>query len=132
VKEKCGLLGVGAKVSLDYTFTPTAGVRTFPVNRSQTPRPCSAVQLRSRNLDGEGSFVINPKIEYESPVKQENPNARAFYLNKEKIGSIQKVFQKRNAFDVDSTLPQKAEILQVDEDVKSVRSTTSSSRRLKV
>ena len=78
VKEKCGLLGVGAKVSLDYNFTPTAGVRTFPLNRAQTPRPVSTVQLRSRNLDGEGSYVINPKKTYESPVKQENPEARAF------------------------------------------------------
>ena len=116
VKDKCGLLGVGAKASLDYTFTPIDRVRTFPVNRSQTPRPSSTLQLRSRNLDGEGCFVINPKNTYESPLKQENPNARAFNLNKEKIGSIQKVFQKRNAFDGEIALPYKAEISQVDED----------------
>ena len=45
VKDKCGHLGVGAKASLDYDFTPSAGVRTFPHQRSMTPRPSSDSNL---------------------------------------------------------------------------------------
>jgi hypothetical protein len=47
--------------------------------------------LKSRNLDGEGSGLIRP-----SPQFNEKPNPSPL---KEMIGSIQKGFQKRTAFD---------------------------------
>lgn len=52
-KEKCGLLGVGAKLSLNYTFN-APGLR----QSSLTP---TSKTLRSRNLDGEAGDLIRPK-----------------------------------------------------------------------
>ena len=56
-KVKCGLLGIGAKTSLDYQYNPPAHL-----TRSGYVSPSTRAGLRSRNLDGEGSSLIRPEV----------------------------------------------------------------------
>lgn len=56
-------------------------------------KPQLTSTLRSRNLDGEGSGLIRPS---DCEDNNEKPNPSPL---KDIIGSIQKGFQKRNAFD---------------------------------
>ena len=86
-KERCGLLGVGAKLSLDYQYNTT---RVTPLNNKGNDSA-----LRKRNLDGEAGNLIRPtdaQSERSSYSTQQPAESqiikRPFPVTASKIGSI--------------------------------------------